>query len=115
MITREKPNRLREPYLSIVNAVNERDREFFAAHPKETAFLRPYCPGENAPEVFHDLGVTPPGLDDWVLVHNIAPGIRCRQPIGQLTGPRPMPPRFSVILPDGTSYERVPVFAGDRA
>jgi len=61
------PNRLREPFASLVDQVNERDRAFFEEHPNEANYLRPFIPGEL------------PGLigmhmqSCWVLVRRVGP------------------------------------------
>jgi hypothetical protein len=60
-------------YDRLIAAVNDRDREYFAKHPKKKFYIRPYVPGELYP-------LMPPYCDQ-VKVHNIAPGVRSRQPL----------------------------------
>lgn len=107
--TKNRPGKAREPYATIIDLVAERDREFFVQHPDETAYLRPLIPGE-IPD-FASVGLQ----DQWVIVHSLGLGMRCRQPIGELLGHRPLPSRLSVILPDGTLRKDVPVQAGGEA
>jgi hypothetical protein len=52
----------------IIERVRRRDREYFARHPGETEYLRPYVPGEVWPVL--DTSCT------HVLVTQLAPGIR---------------------------------------
>lgn len=56
----------------LIDAVNTRDREFFAAHPDAESYRRVYVPGEFYPilEEFH-----------YVEVWRIADGVRVRLPI----------------------------------
>jgi hypothetical protein len=90
--------------------VNARDRDFFAKHPNDTAYLRPYVHGEYPVSMFE--GGILPGQDCWVLVHRIGRGVRCRQPIGDLIAPRPLPNRIDLFLPDGTMLPTVPICKG---
>ena len=56
----------------LIDAVNDRDREFFEANPLSNSYTRPYCPGECYPVN---------GNFDVVQVWRIAPGVRCRVPM----------------------------------
>lgn len=55
------------------------DRAWFAAHPGENRYVRPYVPGEFWPD--HP----PAGVDLVVLVTQLAPGIRTRRAVAHLT------------------------------
>jgi len=56
----------------LIDAVNDRDREFFAANPLSNSYTRPYVPGE----------IYPAGGDfDVVQVWRILPGVRARVPM----------------------------------
>jgi hypothetical protein len=72
------------PFAAIVDAVCERDSQFFKDHPAESCYLRPYVPGEfpKTPSVPHH-GLT---QDDWVLVTYLGPGLRVRKPVMNLMG-----------------------------
>lgn len=100
-LPKPKPTKLREPYATITDRVNERDRQFFHDHAGERHYVRPYVPGEYAPEALASLGADPPAQDSWVLVHAVAPGIRCRQPIGQIITGGPINGRMTLVFPDG--------------
>jgi len=79
---RDRPQRLHIPppkYMAIIDAVSERDREFFEAHPDENYCLRPYVPGEFPLEAYTASGETPPAQDAWTMVEQIKPGWRVRQ------------------------------------
>jgi hypothetical protein len=103
------PNRVPELYASIIDAVNDRDRDYFQAHPAETGYLRRYVPGEHSPASLAAIGATPPTQDSWVLVHNVAPGIRCRRPIGRIASAGPVNGRMTIISENGVIAEDVPV------
>ena len=77
-------NRLREPFATIVDRVMERDREFFHANPAARSYQRPYIPGELSPDALAALGGTAPPQDAWVIVDQIAPGIRVRRVVRQI-------------------------------
>ncbi len=68
-----------ENYARIVDAVCERDREYFEAHPGETSYARPYIPGE-----FHPGPPLP--QDAMVEVCYLGPGLRSRRPYLVLGG-----------------------------
>ena len=59
----------------IMERVAARDREWFARHPAETHYVRPYVPGELWPRK------PPEGVDVVVLVTRVAPGFRLREVI----------------------------------
>lgn len=67
---------------AIIEAVSNRDRQFFEGHPGETHYVRPYIPGEFPVALAARLGGALPAQDDWVLVTQVAPGLRSRQPLG---------------------------------
>jgi hypothetical protein len=74
-----KPNMtVPERFGRLVDKVMDRDREYFEQHPGETEYLRPYVPGELHPLEFKD------ATD--VLVTQISPGIRTRQPVMWVPG-----------------------------
>jgi hypothetical protein len=104
-----KPSRLREPFATIVDRVNERDRAYFRAHPTEGAYLRPYVPGEYPPEMLADMGAEAPDQDAWVLVWNVTPGIRCREPVGRIDPVPPAGGRITLLVQGGTLAKDVPV------
>ena len=104
----------REPFATIGEKVNERDRQYFQDHPRERAYLRPYVPGEHSPEALAAVEATPPNQDDWVLVRNLAPGIRTRQPVGQIVG-SPVAGRITLIAPDGVLAHDIPVVGWEVA
>ena len=56
----------------LIDAVNDRDREFFAANPLSNCYIRPYVPGEIYPAT---------GDFDVVQVWRILPGVRARVPM----------------------------------
>jgi hypothetical protein len=95
------PHRVREPYGTIIDAVNDRDREFFTEHPRESAYLRPYVPGEYSPDSMAAIGMVPPKLGSWVLVRNVAPGIRTRRPLGHIASAGPVGGRMTIVSEDG--------------
>jgi hypothetical protein len=103
---------LREPYKTIIDRVNDRDRAFFDAYPNERGYLRPYIPGECPPDVLDRMGSAHPPQDCWVFVWNFGPGCRCRQPIGTIIGKRPLADRISFVLPSGDVVRDVPVLGG---
>ena len=107
--TKPPLHRIREPYATISERFNERDREYFRDHPNEAAYLRRYVPGEYGPDSLAAMGLTPPGQDDWVLVHNVAPGIRSRRPIGRLVSGGPGNGRMTLLSSHGVICEDVPV------
>ncbi len=67
---------------AIIEAVKDRDRQFFEGHPGETHYVRPYIPGEFPVALAARVGEALPAQDDWVLVTQVAPGLRSRQPLG---------------------------------
>ena len=60
-------------FQEIVERVTARDREYFEAHPHETAYSRQYVPGEFWPVQFPQ--------STLVIVREIEPGVRARIPI----------------------------------
>jgi hypothetical protein len=63
-----------ERYRAIIDAVSQRDREYFEAHPWLTTYRRQAIPGEFWPiEITNIIEVE---------VNMIAPGFRTRRPIG---------------------------------
>jgi len=56
----------------LIDAVNDRDREFFEANPLSNSYTRPYVPGECYPAQ---------GDFDIVEVWRVAPGVRIRIPM----------------------------------
>ena len=99
--SRPTTHTVREPYATIGEKVNERDRAYFAAHPSERHYLRPFVPGEHSPEAIAAMGIKPPGQDDWILVWNVAPGMRIRQPLGPIISDGPANGRMTLVLPIG--------------
>jgi hypothetical protein len=97
-----KLHRMREPFATIYDRVCDRARAFFDDHPGERHYVRPFVPGEHDPETLKALGITSPAQDSWVLVHNIRPGFRLRQPIGQILAGGPINGRMTLVFPDGT-------------
>ena len=73
MAKKRKPMAMPAKYLAILDAVSERDREWFEAHPLATEVWRPYVPGEFYP--YADAKG-----DAIVHVRQLAPGIRVRRP-----------------------------------
>jgi hypothetical protein len=66
---------LPEPYASLVDAVCQRDAEFFAAYPDSRGSVRrPYMPGGFYPMTFDSEPIA-------TMVTQIAPGLRMRQPM----------------------------------
>jgi hypothetical protein len=106
---------MREPFATIFDRVNDRDRAFFSNHPGERAYLRSAIPGEHDPKALKEMGIDPPGLDDWVLVHRVAPGICRRQPVGRIISDRPVQGRITLVFPEGGIVEDVPVVDGAGA
>jgi hypothetical protein len=86
---------------------SERDRRFFRDNPTETSYLRRYAPGEFPPKALASIGAKPPERRSWVLVKQIVPGFRVRQPIGRIVAGRPKDGRMTVIGPDGLIAENV--------
>jgi hypothetical protein len=84
-----KAHLIPKPFATIVDRVNDRDRELFAANPGKPCYLRPYVPGEFPPASLAAMGVDLPSQDSWILVHNIALGVRSRQPIGHMVHGNP--------------------------
>src|SRR5262249_21771079 len=113
--TKRTPRHPRDPYATIVERVCDRDRAFFAANPDEAAYLRPYVPGEYSPESLAAIGARPPRQDSWVLVHNLGPGVRCRQPIGCIVAAGPVDGRMTILTRDGVLAEDVPVVGWENA
>lgn len=68
-------------FAEIIDAASERDREFFENHPGQEYCLRPYVPGEFWIGPALDSGEPPLAQDSWVLVRQVAPGIRMRRPV----------------------------------
>jgi hypothetical protein len=66
---------------AIIDAVKARDRQFFEGHPGETHYVRPYIPGEFPVALAARVGEALPSQDDWVLVTQLVPGSRTRQPL----------------------------------
>jgi len=56
----------------LIDAVNDRDREFFQRNPLAKSYTRPFVPGECYPAQ---------GDYDIVQVCYIAPGVRLRRPM----------------------------------
>jgi hypothetical protein len=106
----------REPFGTIADRVGARDRSFFDEHPAESAYLRPYVPGEFSPEGLAAVGVPAPEQDSWVLVTALGPGLRTRRPVGRIVAGRPEGGRITLVSPEGMIAEDVPVvgWEGER-
>ncbi len=72
-MTADEPERVPEPFSTIIDEVCDRDRRYFEEHPGEEFFYRPYIPGEFGPNQLQPDGT-------MVEVHNLSPGFRARIP-----------------------------------
>lgn len=87
----------------IKTRVSARDRAWFAAHPCENHYIRPYVPGEFWP------ALPPSGIEIVVLVSQFASGFRTRQPIEHRLR-RSIVPRMDVVDPSsGAILRNVPM------
>jgi hypothetical protein len=67
-----------ERYRAIIDAVSQRDREWFARHPGQTSFRRAYVPGETWPAHFEKVTeVEVLWVADWLRLRR--PIVPCRE------------------------------------